>query len=85
MTLADELPGDLGFAFVAPGASEATPHPRSWYPGSFLAPSAANEPGLSSGLATIEAVVEELAEHGIGPENIVLLKDAQGGGGAFAV
>ena len=72
LALADELPGDLGFAFVAPGASESTPHPRSWYPQSFLAPIETNEPGLSSGITTIEAAVEELAEHGIGPENIVI-------------
>ena len=78
LTLADELPDDLGFTFLAPGASESTPHPRSWYPTSFLAPIAANEPGLSSGLVTIEAVVDELAARGIGPENIVLLGFSQG-------
>jgi predicted esterase len=78
LTLADELPGDLGFAFVAPGASESTAHPRSWYPNSFLAPIDANEPGLSSGLAKIEECVLELEEHGIAPENIVLLGFSQG-------
>jgi predicted esterase len=78
LTLADELPDDLGFTLAAPGASTSTPHPRSWYPTSFLAPIAANEPGLSSGLVRIEAVVEELAEHGIGSENIVLLGFSQG-------
>jgi predicted esterase len=78
LTLVDELPNDLGFAFVAPGASESTAHPRSWYPNSFLAPIAANEPGLSSGLATIEEAVNELAVHGIGPDNIVLLGFSQG-------
>ncbi len=78
LTLADELPSDLGFAFVAPGASESTAHPRSWYANSFLAPIGANEPGLSSGLAKIEEAVVELEEHGIAPENIVLLGFSQG-------
>ena len=76
--LADDLPGDLGFAFVAPGASESTAHPRSWYPNSFLAPIETNEPGLSSGLAKIEGVVAELGEQGIEPENIILLGFSQG-------
>lgn len=76
--LADELPGDLGFAFVAPGASESGAHPRSWYPNSFLAPLATNEPGLSSALAKIEATVEELGARGIGPEDIILLGFSQG-------
>jgi predicted esterase len=78
LALADELPDDLGFAFVAPGASESSTHPRSWYPNSFLAPIEGNEPGLSSGLAKIEHAVVELGEHGIGPENIILLGFSQG-------
>jgi len=78
LALADDLPGDLGFAFVAPGASESTAHPRSWYPNSFLAPIDANEPGLSSGLAKIEGVVVELGEQCIEPENIILLGFSQG-------
>lgn len=78
LALADELPDDLGFTFAAPGASATTPHPRSWYPMSFLAPIAANEPGLSSGLVAIEEVVDELAGHGIGPENTILLGFSQG-------
>ena len=78
LALADELPSDLGFAFVAPGASDSTAHPRSWYPKSFLAPIDANEPGLSSGLAKIEETVVELGKHGIAPENIVLLGFSQG-------
>jgi predicted esterase len=78
LTFADELPMDLGFAFVAPGASESTAHPRSWYPNSFLAPINANEPGLSSGLAKIEEAVTELEGHGIEPVDIVLLGFSQG-------
>jgi predicted esterase len=78
VALTDELPSDLGFAFVAPGASESGAHPRSWYPNSFLAPIGANEPGLSSGLARIEEAVVEMGEHGFGPENIILLGFSQG-------
>jgi predicted esterase len=78
LSLADELPGELGFAFVAPGASESSTHPRSWYPQSFLAPIAANEPGLSSGLAKIDEAVSDLAEHDVVAENIILLGFSQG-------
>ena len=78
LTLADELPDDLGFVFIAPGASAQTRHPRSWYPQSFLAPTEANEPGLSSGLRKVEEAVETLGEHGIEPENIILLGFSQG-------
>jgi predicted esterase len=78
LRLTDELPGDLGFAFVAPGASESTAHPRSWYPNSFLAPVESNEPGLSSGLARLRESVAELGEHGIGPEDVILLGFSQG-------
>lgn len=76
--LADDLPADLGFTFVAPGASETTTHPRSWYPHSFLAPVEANEPGLSSGLAKIEGAVRELEADGIAREDIILLGFSQG-------
>lgn len=78
LTLAEALPVDLGFAFVAPGASESTTHPRSWYPHSFLAPLDANEPGLSSALARIGDAVTELATHGIPSERIILLGFSQG-------
>jgi len=78
LTLADTLPDDLGFSFVAPGASESTGHPRSWYPHSFLAPVATNEPGLSSALARIGEVVSELGTHGIQPDRIILLGFSQG-------
>jgi predicted esterase len=78
LALANELPGGLGFAFVAPGASESSTHPRSWYPQSFLAPIEANEPGLSSALAAIGSAVEELGEHGISPSHTILLGFSQG-------
>ena len=78
LALAYDLPGDLGFAYAAPGASETGAHPRSWYPNSFLAPIEANEPGLSSGLEQIENTVVDLGKHGIAPENIILLGFSQG-------
>ncbi len=60
-------------AFVAPEAAG-----YSWYPLSFLAPMEANEPGLSSALARIGEVIEELGARGVEPERIVLLGFSQG-------
>jgi predicted esterase len=78
LALVGDLPGDLGFAFVAPGASEFTSHPRSWYPRSFLAPVAENEPGLSSALEKIDAAVNELQSAGIESSSVMLLGFSQG-------
>src|SRR6188474_3937328 len=52
-----------GFAYLAPQAAGNT-----WYPNSFLAPIPSNEPGLSSGLAAVGAVLARLAAAGIPPE-----------------
>jgi predicted esterase len=62
-----------GFAYVAPQAAGHT-----WYPYSFLAPMVDNEPGLSSGLATLGAIVAALAEAGIPAERTILLGFSQG-------
>jgi phospholipase/carboxylesterase len=62
-----------GFAYLAPQASGST-----WYPNSFLAPLASNEPGISSGLAVIATLLERLADAGIGPEHTILLGFSQG-------
>lgn len=62
-----------GFAYIAPQAAGHT-----WYPYSFLAPMADNEPGLSSGLATLGAITAALAEAGIAPERTILLGFSQG-------
>ena len=48
LALADEMPSDLGFAYLAPGASESSAHPRSWYPNSFLARSIASVSPMST-------------------------------------
>lgn len=62
-----------GFAYLAPQATG-----YSWYPNSFLAPIASNEPGLSSALAVIASILAQIAEAGIGPEHTVLLGFSQG-------
>ncbi len=60
-------------AFLAPQAAD-----YSWYPLSFMAPLEANEPGLSSALARIGELFEELAAQGVPPERTVLLGFSQG-------
>jgi predicted esterase len=62
-----------GFTYLAPQAAG-----YSWYPNSFLAPLASNEPGLSSALAVIAALFESLTDAGIGPEHTILLGFSQG-------
>ena len=61
-------------AFLAPQAPGHT-----WYPLSFLAPLAANEPALSRALATVGDTVGEVIADGLAPERIVLLGFSQGG------
>jgi phospholipase/carboxylesterase len=62
------------FAYLAPQAAGGT-----WYPNSFLAPIASNEPGISSGLATIRAIVSSVEAAGIPAERTILLGFSQGG------
>lgn len=61
------------FALVAPQATNNT-----WYPYSFLAPPAQNEPWLSSALNIIKEVVTDLNNAGITNENIYFLGFSQG-------
>ena len=65
--------GGLGLAFVAPEAAGHT-----WYPQSFLAPRAANEPYLTSALEKIQRVVDGLVASGIPTERIVISGFSQG-------
>ncbi|WP_099826895.1 alpha/beta hydrolase [Oceaniglobus indicus] len=51
---------------------------RSWWPDSFLAPLAANEPGLGSGLSVVEALLDDLQAAGFGPERVALVGFSQG-------
>jgi phospholipase/carboxylesterase len=61
------------FALWAPQATNST-----WYPYSFLAPPAQNEPWLSSALDLLKEVVEEIQGKGIAAENIYFLGFSQG-------
>lgn len=77
-------PGDIlkyaaqvGVADVAWIAPEAVD--RSWWGHSFLAPLSDNEPGLSSALNRLSAIIEGLGQDGIGPEQICLFGFSQGG------
>jgi predicted esterase len=63
--------GDI--AYVAPQASANT-----WYPYTFMAPIAINEPWLSSALSVLGALVERLGAEGFPPERIGLLGFSQG-------
>ncbi|MEO0469107.1 MAG: dienelactone hydrolase family protein [Bacteroidota bacterium] len=61
------------FALLAPRAKGNT-----WYPLSFMAPTAQNEPGLSSGLAVLQAMVEDVKAVGFTAKDIYLLGFSQG-------
>jgi len=72
LSLAAELAVD-GFALAAPQATGNT-----WYPYSFLAPEAQNEPGLSSGLAVLKELLDTVKAAGIPSENVYFLGFSQG-------
>lgn len=61
------------FALVAPEATGNT-----WYPYSFLAPPAQNEPWLSSALELLDELVTDLYQKGVEPENLYFLGFSQG-------
>ena len=62
-----------GLAAVAPQAAGGT-----WYPQSFLAPLATNQPYLDSALRKIESVVADVNGRGIPTERIAILGFSQG-------
>lgn len=62
-----------GFAYLAPQAAGGT-----WYPNSFLAPIPSNEPGISSGLAAIDDVLNTITAAQIPLERTMLLGFSQG-------
>jgi phospholipase/carboxylesterase len=72
LSLAAELAID-GFALAAPQATGNT-----WYPYSFLAPEAQNEPGLSSGLAVLKELLDTVKAAGILSKNVYFLGFSQG-------
>lgn len=72
LTLADHL--DIpDFALAAPQATGDT-----WYPFSFLAPEAQNEPWLSSALELLQNLVSDIKEAGISTEHIYFTGFSQG-------
>jgi len=60
-------------AYLAPAASNHT-----WYPQSFLAPIAQNEPALSSALRVLEGLFESLAVQGINSDRVLIAGFSQG-------
>ncbi|TWF35319.1 phospholipase/carboxylesterase [Chitinophaga polysaccharea] len=72
LSLAQWFPvGD--YALLAPQATNHT-----WYPQSFLAPPAENEPWLSSALSLLKSTTDKLLQQGIAPEHIYFLGFSQG-------
>jgi predicted esterase len=72
LDLAARLDRD-GLTWLAPTAAG-----RAWYGHSFMAETALNEPGLSSGLHVLGSVVAAALEAGVPAERIVLLGFSQG-------
>lgn len=76
---ADDILGlahELALPDIACLAPQAAGH--TWYPYSFLAPIAHNEPGLGSALRVIEGLVDRLGQQGLPPERVVLMGFSQG-------
>jgi phospholipase/carboxylesterase len=71
MPLAEAFGRD-DIAYVAPQAAQNT-----WYPQSFLAPLAANEPYLASALQVIADLIARLANEGFAAERVGLLGFSQ--------
>ncbi|PRX51873.1 alpha/beta hydrolase [Salegentibacter salegens] len=72
LALANQL-NTSEFAILAPQATDFT-----WYPNSFLAPIAQNEPEYSSALEVLEELLEDIKETGITSENIYFAGFSQG-------
>ncbi len=72
LSLAGEF-GTTDVAYLAPQAADHT-----WYPYSFLSPMQDNEPGLTSALGVIAAIIDGLGARQIPPTRIGLLGFSQG-------
>ncbi len=72
LTLVDAIE-QPGIAYVAPQAQGGT-----WYPLGFMSPTERNEPGITSGISVVHALVDDLVAQGIPDERIVLLGFSQG-------
>jgi len=62
-----------GIAYLAPAAAN-----RAWYPYSFMAERASNEPGLSSGLSVLAHLVAQIEAAGVPKHRVMLLGFSQG-------
>lgn len=71
-----ELSREFSAADVAYLAPQASGH--TWYPHSFLAPVAQNEPGLSSALGVIDGLIVDLRERGVPSHRVALIGFSQG-------
>lgn len=71
--LADELSASDDVAWLAPQARHGT-----WYPYSFLAPLAQNQPGLDSAFGVLGHLVADITRSGLGPERMALMGFSQG-------
>jgi len=60
-------------AYLAPAAAGGT-----WYPLSFMAPIAQNEPGITSGISVIHSLIDEVMAAGMRTDHVVLLGFSQG-------
>ena len=60
-------------AYLAPAASGGT-----WYPAGFMAPIEQNEPGITSGISVIHALIDEVLRAGIAADRVMLLGFSQG-------
>lgn len=65
--------GHPGVCFLAPAASGST-----WYPKSFMAPTEENEPGISSGISVVHALIDEVIAAGVPTDRVMLLGFSQG-------
>ena len=72
---------DLGHALALPDLALAAPQADglSWWPTSFLAPTAQMEPYVEQGLAAVEAAVDALVTDGLARDRIALAGFSQGG------
>lgn len=59
--------------YLAPQAEGYT-----WYPQSFMAPTAANEPYLSAALARVAEIISDILEAGIAPQRLGIIGFSQG-------
>jgi len=73
LSLVDHLALPADMAIFAPQATE-----HSWYPYSFMAPVESNEPALSSALALINELVDDITKQGIEKKNIYFIGFSQG-------